>query len=156
LQHASKLLEDHFFLINGDSFLDCPYDQMWTAFCTLSKGCDAMVSAFARLSEVPVPGNLKLAKESGEQDQPVRRVTAYQANGGLERGYTSVDSGVYIIKSTALQTVWSEGSWPLSRLWAQLINKETFWSFEHENRFFDIGTPERLAEFGNHLKGKKS
>lgn len=139
LKNALPLLEERFILLNGDSFLRAPLDRFVAAFDRSQ--FSAMISTYdgraAGPFSVPVPANLQCAGE---------RVLAYKKGAGREQGFTDVDSGVYIVKRELLQST-VESRFQLEAFWPALINSGRLGVFPVAERFYDIGTPERLREF---------
>jgi NDP-sugar pyrophosphorylase family protein len=139
LRNAVDSLENEFILINGDSFLAAPLDQMTAAFG--KSGCDAMVSVYDNRDRVPVIPNLKASGGI---------VTGYLKDADASLGYDKIDSGIYVMKR-ALVEQRPAGKFALADLWPALIERKKLGSFDVPTRFFDIGTPERLIEFENEV-----
>jgi NDP-sugar pyrophosphorylase family protein len=135
LKNALALLEDEFILLNGDSFLMAPLERMVNVF--ESEDLDALVSVYDNRISVPVIPNLKV------QD---RLVVDYKKDAGPEQGFGLIDSGIYVMKRSLLAQF--EGSkFQLADLWPPLIAARRLGAFLVPERFYDIGTPERLMEF---------
>ncbi len=138
LRHALAQLENEFFLLNGDSFLVAPLDQMALTFHKST--CSAMISAYTQQpghAPVPVIPNLESLGE---------RVSRYEKDAGPEKGFRQIDSGVYLIKRSVLSGQ-TAGTFALADLWPRLIAEGSLAAFAVDERFYDIGTMERLAEF---------
>lgn len=140
LKNAISKLSEEFILLNGDSFLRAPLDDMARAFSEAE--LDALISSYDNQDPVPVITNLKLADGSGD----VYRVKEYCKDAGLERGFDRIDSGIYFLKKRLLEGHPSE-RFALADLWPPLIAQGRLGAFEVKERFYDIGTPERLKEF---------
>lgn len=141
LKNALPALESEFFLLNGDSFLRAPMEEMglWLA----SGRYDAVVSVYDNHDPVPVIPNLKVRDG---------RVLDYQKDAGLALGFDRIDSGVYVMKRSVIESV-AQDKFALADLWPPLIAKGRLGAFDVPIRFFDIGTPERLAEFEREVRG---
>ena len=104
---------------------------------------DALVSTYGgEDGEVPVIPNLRL---DGDE-----RVLAYKKNGGREAGFDRIDSGIYVLKKSLFAAARAAGTpmvFQLEELWPKLIEQKKFVGFAVPERFYDIGTPERLREF---------
>lgn len=135
LKNALGKLEDEFILLNGDSFLRAPLAQMTAEFHR--GGFEAMVSVYDNHKPVPVIPNLKVAGG---------RVLDYQKDAGPERGFQRIDSGIYLLKRQLLEAR-SESKFMLADLWPPLIASGRLGAFDVNERFYDIGTIERLKEF---------
>lgn len=140
LKNALPKLTEEFVLLNGDSFLRAPLDEMVRAF--QSGEYDALISSYDNRDPVPVITNLKLKPGNGE----VLRVADYCKDAGPERGFDRIDSGIYIMKRRLLEECPRE-RFALADLWPPLIERGRLGAFEVQERFYDIGTPERLKEF---------
>lgn len=135
LKNALALLEDDFILINGDSFLRAPLDSMARVFD--DGNFDALVSTYDNRHPVPVIPNLRVSDGV---------VLDYKKDAGLEQGFDKIDSGVYIL-NRSLVTAHPGSRFALADLWPPLIRARRLGAFPVPERFYDIGTPERLKEF---------
>ena len=140
LHNALGELEKEFVLVNGDSFLSAPFDRMMAAF--REGGFDAMVSVYDNRDQVPVIPNLKT---SG------RVVTGYLKDADPSLGYDKIDSGVYVMKRSIVEAA-EKTRFALADLWPSLIERKKLGAFDVPERFFDIGTPDRLREFENEVR----
>lgn len=148
LRLAANQLEDEFVLLNGDTFLEAPLMEM-CAYFKVSQ-CAALIAAFGRPEVVGVPPNLKLATDSPGP------VLAHQKQ--TQAGLTHVDAGIYVIDKTKLSPILEsmrEDRFGLSDLWPPLLERQAVHAFPVTRKFFDIGTPDRLKEFEQFLRGKK-
>lgn len=135
LKNAIAKLDDWFWLLNGDSFLKAPLQSM-ADFASLKK-FKAVISVYKRLEQVPVPANLRLQNEV---------VLEYKRGAGRESGFDAVDSGVYVISRSIIEEC-SASKFQLEQLWTNLIVERKLGAFEVDEKFYDIGTPERLKVF---------
>jgi NDP-sugar pyrophosphorylase family protein len=133
VKNASSKLDAEFILLNGDSFLRAPLKEMEKAFVDV----DALVSTYDNYRPVPVIPNIKTS---------AGRVTGYEKDAGLAKGFTEIDSGIYILKRSLIE---GEGRdiFMLADFWPQLIEQGRLAAFAVSERFYDIGTIERLKEF---------
>lgn len=134
LRLALPMLDEQFVLLNGDSFL--PMDFGHLVEDPIAK-CRAVIVGFRNSPATPVPNNLKVESD---------RVVAYQKNGGLENGFQCVDAGVYLLRKNVIKAE-SLGPFSVESLWGPLIAEKQLGVHMVSQRFFDIGTPERLKEF---------
>lgn len=144
LKHALALLEEDFILLNGDSFLRAPLDRMAQVFDT--EDIEALVSVYDNRVPVPVIPNIKLKD---------RTVLDYKKDAGLVRGFEMIDSGVYVL-NRSLVASYDTGKispkFQLADLWPPLIETGRLGGFLVPERFYDIGTPERLQEFEDFVR----
>jgi NDP-sugar pyrophosphorylase family protein len=144
LKHALALLEEDFILLNGDSFLRAPLDRMAQVFDT--EDIDALISVYDNRIPVPVIPNIKLRD---------RTVLDYKKDAGRERGFEMIDSGIYVLKRSLVasyDTGKISPKFQLADLWPPLIETGRLGGFLVPERFYDIGTPERLEEFENFVR----
>lgn len=135
LKNAFPLLNDEFILLNGDSFLSAPLLEMLTALKKSDN--EALMSVYDNEEPVPVPMNLEL---SGNL------IVKYEKGGGVAAGCTHVDSGVYALRKKVLLRT-NRDKFQLEELWPDLIGESKLVAFPVDERFFDIGTEERIKEF---------
>ena len=140
LQLALPKLDSKFVLLNGDSFLPMKFSEL------IESDFPATIAAYTNAPATPVPNNLKVHTD---KNSPERRpaVVSYQKNGGLQQGYTHVDAGIYLIQRELIETCRTSPPFALETLWPDLILKKQLGIHVVSQRFFDIGTPERLKEF---------
>lgn len=146
LRAALSKLDDVFWLFNGDSFLEIDMDAMWTA----AQGFDAIVSAYRDVDKNLVIPNLKIANVSGK----FGTINDYKKDGGLENGFNAIDSGVYVIKKSVVQSFNSQGRnrFQVEDMWPSLIPSKKLGAYFERRNFYDIGTPERLKVFESWLR----
>ncbi len=137
LKYSMAELPEIFWLINGDSFL-------YTDLTSMAKQHDAAgmegTLAVASPEVVPVPANLKCLKGL---------VIEYQKDAGP--GFTEVDAGVYLLSRKIIEQGPS-GTFDVGAYWPAVIAQKKLGAFTVWDRFFDIGTLERLRTFEKHLK----
>jgi NDP-sugar pyrophosphorylase family protein len=137
LRHALPNLDSEFVLLNGDSFLHMDLKT----FVKRAKRWPAAMVALTDPSLVPVPANLRLLKD---------QVIAVQKGAGLAQGFTAVDAGVYWLTREVIAQG-PEGRFDLESYWPELLRAQKLGAFPTSERFFDIGTPERLQQFEEHV-----
>lgn len=140
LKNALAQLAPEFLLLNGDSFLKAPLAKMAQVF--RQGQYDALISSYDNRVPVPVIPNLKLAQiQAGHA-----RVLDYVKDAGPERGFDRIDSGIYVLKRDLVESE-LRAKFMLADLWAPLMKSGRLGAFAVNERFYDIGTPERLKEF---------
>jgi NDP-sugar pyrophosphorylase family protein len=141
LKFAGALLKPQFCLLNGDSFLKINLTEMLNDY--FSRGHLAMISAYAKIDKSPVIANLKVA--------PNGLVIDYKKDGGKGNGYNAIDSGIYVLTKNILEST-KEERFQLEDLWPTLIANKKVGAYVNSEKFFDIGTPERLKVFEEKLR----
>lgn len=134
LKNALPQLASEFILVNGDSFLKAPLVQMEKCF---EKGYDAVISTYDNHDPVPVIPNLKVRGD---------KVIDYKKDAPPEEGFDKIDSGLYVMKRSLVEGEKRE-KFMLADLWPPLIASGRLGAFEVRERFYDIGTHDRLQEF---------
>lgn len=146
-------LDDDFMVLNGDSFLRAPLDELSGFF---EEGVfDAVVTTFDNGAKsgqpaTPVPNNLKVRNQM---------VVEYEKGAGAEKGFERVDSGIYVVKKSLFAkpakapatdvdpTAHLGKKFQLEDVLHPLMERRAYGAFKVDSRFYDIGTPERLKEF---------
>jgi NDP-sugar pyrophosphorylase family protein len=137
LRHSLAILPEEFFLLNGDSYLPIDLQKL-------------PVRSEATMTVVPVgtvPDVLGNVRLDGSL------VSQYAKSGALD--FTHIDAGVYRLKKSGVAAGLAsqpETKFDLGLLWPKLIVKNRLEAFVTDQRYFDIGTPERLSAFENYLK----
>jgi len=137
LKLARPQLAEEFFLFNGDSFLHIDMNGMREFY--KKNSFDAVMSCFRELHQTVVPANLIV--EEGAKGGAVR---AYKKNAG--DGYNAVDSGVYILKRKILDQP-TVDQFALEDLWPDLMARGKLGAYFETEKFYDIGTVDRLKKF---------
>ncbi len=135
LKNALKQLDQEFIILNGDSFLRAPLAKMERFF--EASPADALVSTYDNRVVTPVIENISSCDSL---------VTRYQKDGGRAAGLELIDSGVYFMKRFLIAEQ-SKIKFQTEELWPKLIEAKKLYSYPVDERFYDIGTPERLKEF---------
>ncbi|HEY9871582.1 MAG TPA: sugar phosphate nucleotidyltransferase [Candidatus Obscuribacterales bacterium] len=139
LAQAASLLADEFFLVYGDSYMDLDYQAAARQFRS-ARGPGAgglMVVADAQAyGEV---GNVRL-------DRTGQRVSSYQKGAGGE--HTHLDAGVLILTKEVVDFLPKGQPAMLEEyVYPRLAREGRLLAFPAPAKFYDIGTPERLAVF---------
>lgn len=153
IQTLGDDLDDDFMILNGDSFLRAPLDDVSGFF---EEGTfDAVVTTFdnglkSGLEKTPVPNNLKVKNQM---------VLEYEKAAGIENGFDCVDSGIYVVKKSLFVGEKSAQAaratkFQLEDVTHPLIEKRAFGAFKVDARFYDIGTEQRLKEFEDFVRSE--
>jgi NDP-sugar pyrophosphorylase family protein len=137
LKHASKYLDSTFFVINGDTYLDCDYakalkfHQSSKALVTLVTAKNEFASGF---------GQVKVNTK--------KQVTKFASNPNVKKG-ESVHAGVYIVEPSVLDKIKSNQKTSFEKeILPKLIKNEKVYAYASKSSFFDIGKTEgyKLAQ----------
>lgn len=143
LRLAASWLEESFLLLYGDSFL--PIDLRKTAALLADTQAQGLLVVYHDpAGETTVPCNVALAADG-------RRVAAYR-KGVSDPELRYVEAGVLAFRREALDGLPPTGRCSLEEeLFPRLIATGGLVAEVTERRFFDIGTPNRLAFFERSL-----
>ncbi len=142
LKNAGNHLEDCFYLIYGDSFLPINYSSLERHFLEVDK--PVLMVLYDNRDDTSVPNNVSLDNRG--------MVTKYEKetrNSFLKY----VDAGVLVLKKHIIDSIASEKNISLEQeIIPKYINRQECAGFVTQERFYDIGTPERLEHFETYLK----
>lgn len=139
VKHAEPLLETEFVLLYGDSYLAIDYRDFWRRF--RAAGLAAMIAVYDNASSGDTGVRANVALGAGG------RITAYRKDAG-GAALTHVDAGVVALKRAVLDRIASGVSASLEGdLYPALAAQGELAAYPTDRRFYDIGTPERLAVF---------
>ncbi|ODS33916.1 MAG: hypothetical protein SCARUB_00987, partial [Candidatus Scalindua rubra] len=142
LKNAKDHLEDRFFLIYGDSFLPIDYSSLEKHFLEIDKM--ALMVLYDNREDTSVPNNISLDNRG--------LVRQYEKNTGNSI-LQYVDAGVLALKKDILDIVPSERTVSLEKeIFPDLIARQECAGFVTLQRFYDIGSPERLKRFETYIK----
>ena len=135
LREAAALLESQFLLIYGDSYLPLAYAEV-----------------FRRLSGSSAEG-LVVVYDNRREDTSVKNNIALDSSGYVTRydkdqaaGLEYVEAGVLAFRHEVIGRIPRQGAVSLEKeIFPQLIRDRSLISFPTLQRFYDIGTPERLT-----------
>ena len=141
LRKAGGLLEDNFFLLNGDTFLPVDYRKMADDF--IAKGKVGLI-AISRNTIKSKTGNVNIGRGG--------ILTGYQKScRDIKYPYLDAGAGVYCREVMDFFPAGKKFSFE-EVVYPQLINKKELFGFLFEGRFYDIGTYERLKIFEERIK----
>jgi NDP-sugar pyrophosphorylase family protein len=139
LRFALEKLEDEFLLLYGDSYLPIDYKQVARAFLTPPPCSGLMVVYDNRLGDTGVTGNVAVDGDG--------RVTRYAKN-LHDADLQYVEAGVLCFRKKVFESLPDARVISLEQeLYPELIANRQLRAFTTTQRFFDIGTPQRLEEF---------
>ncbi len=143
LKQTQSLLDDHFFVINGDTYLPINYNEVESAFAKCGK--KALMVVYDNRKDTGVKNNVEL-----DRDLMVIRHDKESSDPGLKY----VEAGVLALKREALGLMKEGCSVSLERgLYPGLIQQRGLAAYVTDQRFYDIGTPEQQRIFEEFLKG---
>ncbi len=142
LRNAKPLLENNFLLVYGDSYLDINYLDMILDF--YKARCYINLAVFQdKKKETDVIPNILI-------DRKTHLVISYQKNAG--RNYTHIDAGALVTSKKICQFLPLGVSSLENDLFPKMIQVKKMKVYEVSQRFYDIGTFERLKIFEGVMK----
>lgn len=139
LRQAVDVLPDAFFLTYGDSFLPVELAPLQASF--LDRGLVALMTV-NRNHDRWGASNVEISDD---------RVTAYHKAppSGL---CDYIDYGLLLMRRSAVEVLPAGGAFDLGDLFARLIAEDALAAYEVEDRFYEVGTPERLEATARYLR----
>lgn len=142
LKLAAELLAPSFLLIYGDSFLPMDYGAAMTRL-ELPGAVGLVVVYDNRLADTSVRNNIAI--DGGGL------VTRYEKDAADKKGLDFVEAGVLAFRREVTSLI-GNGAVSLEKeIFPELIRLRQLVAYVTSQRFYDIGTPERLAAFERYL-----
>lgn len=134
LLRATPVLPEMFFVLYGDSYLLCPYAEIWSFF------------AGARS-----PGLMTVYENRNQYDRSNvvvegNRVAVYDKSGATAN-LRYIDYGLSLFRKDALARVPAREACDMSELHQALIARGELLAYPVQTRFYEIGSPAGLQEF---------
>jgi NDP-sugar pyrophosphorylase family protein len=143
LRHAAGWLEERFALIYGDSFLPIDYRPLFS-YLDEPDTSGVVVVYDNRVEDTSVRNNIDLDDRN--------RVTAYSKDSADSARLKYVEAGVLAFRRSILDLI-PQGVVSLEKeIFPILIERRALAGYSTRQRFYDIGTPERLSGFEAYLK----
>jgi NDP-sugar pyrophosphorylase family protein len=142
LRNALEKLEDEFLLLYGDSYLPIDYRQAVAAFRTGT--CRGLLVVYDnRMADTGVTNNVAV-----DSDGWVARYAKGQSGSDLQY----VEAGVLCFRKEVFTDLSAGQASSLEQeIYPKLIAQRQLRAYATTQRFFDIGTPQRLKEFASTL-----
>jgi len=136
LREARSLLAETFLVIYGDSYLPIPYAEV-LALLEDSRATGVVVVYDNRFGDTSVRNNIALDEQC--------RVIRYNKESMDDPSLTHVEAGVLAFGRRMLDLLPPEEAVSLEKeIFPQLIARGDLLAYRTQQRFYDIGTPERL------------
>lgn len=136
LREARSLLASEFLVIYGDSYLPIEYVRVIERLGA-SSAAGVLVLYHDPAEETDVPGNVAVDAQGV--------VTRYDKSGARDAELRYVEAGVLALRKSVLDLMPAQGVVSLEQqTFPQLIERRALVGMPTTQRFYDIGTPERL------------
>jgi NDP-sugar pyrophosphorylase family protein len=139
LKQALPMLSQRFFVLYGDSYLPIDYRSVARAF--LESGQPALMTVFENEGRWDTSN---LCFEKGE-------ICLYDKVARTPR-MRHIDYGLGILRADTLKEWQATEAFDLANLYQQLMAKKQLAGYEVTQRFYEIGSPEGLAELDQLLR----
>jgi len=133
VKNALPKLGDAFFVLYGDSYLVCDYAAIERKFSVMDKL--ALMTVFRNDGKW----------DSSNVEFDGKRILAYSKTAKNSRMHY-IDYGLGVFRSAAFDSVPTNVSYDLAELYGDLLRAGQLAGFEVTQRFYEIGSPEGLAE----------
>lgn len=143
LLRALPLLGEAFFVLYGDSFLECSYSAIEDAF--LASGKSGLMTVHRNLDRWDRSNVLFHEGSILRYDKKHRSPDMHH-----------IDYGIGILRAEALQAYPRDQFLDLERVYQDLVSTDQLVGYEVKERFYEIGSPSGLAETRSYLAGKLS
>jgi len=138
LRRALPVLGDAFFVMYGDSYLECDYSAIEEAF-----------RKSGRLGLMTVLKNMNQWDKSNIVFEN-ERILRYDKKNLLPE-MQHIDYGLGILRAAALKEYPSDTPFDLVKVYQDLLGRDQLAGFEVKERFYEIGSPEGLEETRRHI-----
>ncbi len=145
LKQAERLLDERFYVINGDTYLPIDYKEVEDVF--VRRGKKALMVVYDNKDDTGVRNNVEL-------DEHIRVVRYDKEN--VDSNLKYIDAGVLALKREILGLI--KGSHPISlekSIYPTLVQQGELTAYLAEQRFYDIGTPQGLKAFEAFLERRR-
>ncbi|MBT3362713.1 MAG: NTP transferase domain-containing protein [Chloroflexi bacterium] len=140
IKNAQNLLDDHFLILNGDTYLPIDYTEVNNIF--LKYGKKAVIVVYNNTDTTGVSNNVMV-------DQQLK-VVAYDKENPQNLKY--VDAGAIILKKEVLDYVPANQPTSLENIYQMLIKEGELMAYVTEQRFYDVGTPRQQEDFSKYME----
>jgi mannose-1-phosphate guanylyltransferase len=145
LKQAQNLLDNHFFVVNGDTYLSLDYGQVEGSF--IKQGKKAVMVVYDNRQDTGISNNVEL-----DGDWMITRHDKVKPDSKLRY----VEAGVLVLKREALSIIPGGQSISLEEgLYPALIQQRELVAYITDRRFYDIGCPEQLKVFAEFLERRQ-
>ena len=144
VRNAAPLLDEEFFLVNGDTYLPVSYETISRRWKEIRGRVDCLLVAYDNRERI-APNDTLIDDERVVVDFSKSRSGAMQY----------VNAGLAMVKKSAFAPL--PPGVPVSLeedVFPDLISRRTVEAFITPQRYYDIGTPERLKTFEEYLDNK--
>ena len=141
IKRALPLVGSPFFVLYGDSYLECSYRAVWQAHA--ASGKLALMTVFHNVGEW----------DTSNVEFHDGRIAAYDKVDRTD-GMHYIDYGLGVFDHRAFDMVPESGSCDLAVVYQEMLRNGQLAGFEVRTRFYEIGSVAGLLETRQHLAGR--
>ena len=138
VRKALHMLDESFFILYGDSWLDISYNEVWETF--KSSNCPALMAVFLN-NNIFDKSNVEINGDS---------IKLYSKK-NLNDRMTHIDYGLGIMSCEIIKLYPKGVKFDLSEIYETLSQNGQLAKYETTKRFYEIGSPSGLVELDHHL-----
>ena len=143
LRKAAPMLGPAFFVLYGDSYLECDYRAIGEAFTAGTRG-----------------GLMTVLRNEGRWDRSNvlyedGRIVRYD-KANVTPDMRHIDYGLGVLEAVVLDAYPAECALDLAAVYQDLVGRDQLAAYEVSGRFYEIGTPEGLEDTRRHLATAQS
>ncbi len=138
VKHAFPKLGNSFFVLYGDSYLECDFEQVQQAF--EASGKPALMTIYRNEGQWDT-SNVEFAGG---------RIVAYDKQRHTPR-MQYIDYGLGVFNRVAFDRVPPDKPYDLEKLYQDLIRQDRLAVFQATERFYQVGSADGIAELRQHL-----
>ena len=142
IKRAVGQLGDAFFVMYGDSYLECDFAAIEAAF--VSSGRTALMTVFRNDGQFD-GSNIEFANG---------RIVVYDKRARTPAMH-HIDYGLGVFSAQAFRKYPDDGIVDLATVYQDLLARDELAAFEVGSRFYEIGSPEGLASTERHVRDRR-
>lgn len=141
LKKAEPLLDNIFFIMYGDSYLNVDFQEVHSFFKKHNKlGCMVVY---------------KNKNKYDKSNLVIKNNMVIDYNKEQSKDMIYIDYGTSILRKKTLETIPPNTFYTTGEFFSKLIKQKQLLAYEAKKRFYHIGTPEALREFKKYIKTLK-
>lgn len=143
IRHALPLLSENFFVLYGDSYLDCDYASIQTAFEKSHK--QGLMTVFHNAG----------SWDTSNVEYVNKKIISYDKK-NLTPRMQYIDYGIGVLTKTAFKSTPEHGVFDLAQLYQSLLKQDELAAYEVRKRFYEVGSFAGIKELEYYLTTQKS
>ncbi|BAQ34193.1 nucleotidyltransferase family protein [Dehalococcoides sp. THU3] len=145
LKKAEEYLDEEFFVINGDTYLDMDYSHAWQEY--MQSGQDALMAVYDNRN-----GRINARNDVALDDDML--VSCYEKDSHLPE-LKFVNAGAIILRKSLFATLEKDKPYSLERtILPVLAHNRRMLAYPVNQCFYDVGTVEGIYTFCNYLENQ--